>query len=83
MPRGRELRYGTSSTALAVLARIDVGSAGWARVAQATERLLSTHGRRGMPTVLRWLSSFIIVPADAVDIAADVEVLVAGLPPAR
>lgn len=68
--------------ALAVLARIDVGSAGWARAAQATERLLAAHGRRGTPTVLRWLSSFIIAPADAYDIAADVEVLVAGLPPA-
>jgi AcrR family transcriptional regulator len=71
------------TTALAALARVDVGSAGWARVAQATERLLTAHGRRGTPTVLRWLSSFVIAPADAIDIAADVEVLVAGLPPAR
>ena len=71
------------STALAVLARVDVGSAGWARIAQATERLLAAHGRRGTPTVLRWLSSFVIAPADAFDIAADVEVLLAGLPPVR
>jgi AcrR family transcriptional regulator len=71
------------STALSVLGRVDVGSAGWARVAQATDRLLASHGRRGTPTVLRWLSSFVIAPAEAADIAADVEVLIAGLPPAR
>lgn len=71
------------SPALAVLARVDVRSAGWARVAQATDRLLSANGRRGTPTVLRWLSSFIIAPADDRDIVADVAVLVAGLPPAR
>ncbi len=69
--------------ALAVLARVDVRSAGWARVAQATERLLSRRGRRGTPTVLRWLASFVLAPADSDDIAADVSVLVAGLPPSR
>ncbi|MDQ2836526.1 MAG: TetR/AcrR family transcriptional regulator [Actinomycetota bacterium] len=74
---------GQDSTALAVLARVDVRSAGWARVAQATELLLSRHGRRGTPTVLRWLSSFVIAPAEDRDIAADVAVLMAGLPPAR
>ncbi len=74
---------GQDSLALSVLARVDVRSAGWARVAQATERLLSTNGRRGTPTVLRWLSSFVIAPAEDRDIVADVAVLVAGLPPAR
>jgi hypothetical protein len=70
-------------TALSVLARVDVRSDGWARIAQATDRLLVRHGRRGTPTVLRWLSSFVIAPAEAADIAADVSVLLAGLPPAR
>ena len=70
-------------TALAVLARVDVRSEGWARVAQATERLLARRGRRGTPTVLRWLASFVLAPADSDDIAADVSVLVAGLPPSR
>ncbi|MFL6162294.1 MAG: TetR/AcrR family transcriptional regulator [Jatrophihabitantaceae bacterium] len=74
---------GTDSTALSVLALVDVRSAGWARVAQATERLLARRGRRGTPTVLRWLASFVIAPADPDDIAADVSVLVAGLPPSR
>lgn len=71
------------STALSVLARVDVRSPGWARVAQATERLLASRGRRGTPTVLRWLASFVIAPAEPDDIAADVSVLVAGLPPSR
>jgi AcrR family transcriptional regulator len=74
---------GSDDTALSVLARVDVRSAGWGRVAQATERLLARRGRRGTPTVLRWLASFVIAPADLDDIAADVSVLVAGLPPSR
>jgi AcrR family transcriptional regulator len=68
---------------LAVLARVDVRSAGWARVAQATEGLLRRSGRAGTPTVLRWLGSFVLAPADEADIAADVAVLIAGLPAAR
>jgi len=73
----------TDAEALSVLARVDVRGAGWARAAQATERLLARRGRRGTPTVLRWLASFVIAPADQDDIAADVAVLVAGLPPIR
>lgn len=73
---------GQDSAALSALAMIDVRTPGWARVAQAVERMLASQGRRGTPTVLRWLSSFVIAPADLADIAADVEVLVAGLPPA-
>ena len=72
---------GQDSSTLSVLAMIDVRAAGWSRVAQASDRLLARHGRRGTPTVLRWLSSFLLAPAEADDIAADVEVLVAGLPP--
>lgn len=68
-------------TTLAALARIDVRSSGWMLVASATESLLNRSGRRGAPTVLRWLSSFVLAPADSADIAADVDVLVAGLPP--
>jgi AcrR family transcriptional regulator len=70
-------------TSLAVLARVDVRSPGWARVAEATDRLLASNGRRGTPTVLRWLSSFVIAPAELDDIVADAMILVAGLPPAR
>ncbi len=74
---------GQDSAALSALAMIDVRTPGWSRVAQAVDRLLSRQGRRGTPTVLRWLSSFVIAPAERVDILADVEVLVAGLPPAH
>jgi AcrR family transcriptional regulator len=65
---------------LAALSRVDVRSAGWIRVAQATDSLLNRAGRQGSPTVLRWLSSFVIAPADEGDIAADVQVLIDGLP---
>lgn len=74
---------GQDTTTLAVLARVDVRSPGWAKVAHAVEQLLYRSGRAGTPTVLRWLSSYLIAPADEADIAADVQVLVAGLPPAR
>jgi len=71
------------SSVLSALSVIDVRQPGWTRVAQAVDRLLARHGRRGTATVLRWLSSFVLAPADGADIRADVEVLVAGLPPAR
>jgi len=74
---------GQDITTLAVLARVDVRTPGWARVAAAVEQMLRRAGRAGTPTVLRWLSSYLIAPADEADIAADVAVLVAGLPPAR
>jgi hypothetical protein len=73
---------GQDTTTLAVLARVDVRTPGWGRVAHAVEQLLRRAGRGGTPTVLRWLSSFIIAPADEIDIAADVTVLLSGLPPA-
>jgi AcrR family transcriptional regulator len=73
---------GSEDTAmLATLARVDVRNAGWLRVAEATEAMLNRSGRRGGPMVLRWLSSFLTAPAEEGDIRADVEVLVAGLPP--
>lgn len=74
---------GEETATLAALARVDVRSTGWMRVAEATGVLLARHGRRGVPTVLRWLSSFVIAPAEACDIRGDVAVLVAGLPPLR
>lgn len=74
---------GAEDTALlAALSRVDVRSVGWIRVAEAVEATLRRNHRRGTPTVLRWLASFVTAPADLSDIEADVEVLVAGLPPA-
>jgi AcrR family transcriptional regulator len=72
---------GEDTATLAFLARVDVRSIGWKRVAEATDAMLSRTGRRGTPTVLRWLSSFVTAPAEEPDIAADVAVLIAGLPP--
>jgi len=74
---------GQDITTLAVLARVDVRASGWARASRAVEALLYRSGRGGTPTVLRWLSSFIVAPAEEIDIAADVAVLVAGLPTLR
>jgi AcrR family transcriptional regulator len=72
---------GEDMATLAALSRVDVRSVGWIRVAEAVEAALYRNGRRGTPTVLRWLSSFVVAPADLSDIQADVEILIAGLPP--
>jgi len=72
---------GYEQQTLAMLSRVDVRSKGWLCVAEAVEGMLARRGVRGTPTVLRWLSSFILSPADPVDIAIDIRVLVAGLPP--
>jgi AcrR family transcriptional regulator len=74
---------GQDAAALAALARVDTRSAGWARAAQAVNAALAATGRGGTPTVLRWLSSFVVAPADQADIADDVAVLISGLPPLR
>ncbi len=74
---------GQDMTTLAALARVDVRTPGWALVAEAVERMLVEAGRGGTPTVLRWLSSFVIAPAEDRDIAGDVAVLLAGLPSTR
>lgn len=74
---------GQDMTTLAALARVDVRTPGWALVAEAVERMLVEAGRGGTPTVLRWLSSFVIAPAEDLDIAGDVAVLLAGLPSTR
>jgi AcrR family transcriptional regulator len=72
---------GPAQVVLARMARVDVRSAGWQIAAQAVEAALARAGRRGSPMVLRWLASYLCAPATAIDIAADVDVLVAGLPP--
>lgn len=66
--------------ALAGLARIDETTPAWQLAHGAVADLLAAAGRGGTDTVLRWLASFLITPATAHAITADVEVLVAGLP---
>lgn len=65
---------------LAALGRIDAGAEGWQRARAGVAEALATASRGGTDTVLRWLASFLLTPADPVTIAADVAVLVAGLP---
>lgn len=70
---------GAEPDVLADLARVDVRSDGWKRIADAVDVILGGYRLRGAPTILRWLSSFIAGPADASDIALDVEILLYGL----
>lgn len=72
---------GDEPQVLAALSRIDVRVSGWRRAAEAVDTMLANRGLRGTPTILRWLASFLLSPADAADIAIDVDILVAGLPP--
>jgi AcrR family transcriptional regulator len=69
-------------TALAAVGRIDPAADGWARARAGVAELLGRSGLGGVDTVLRWLASFLLSPGSAAAIAADVAVLVAGLPPA-
>jgi hypothetical protein len=66
--------------ALAELARISPNADGWQRARSAIADALAAEGRGGAQTVLRWLASYLISPADGDTIAADVAVLLAGLP---
>jgi AcrR family transcriptional regulator len=68
--------------ALAALGRIDRSADGWAHARAGVAELLARSGRGGVDTVLRWLASFLVAPAGRAAIAADVAVLVTGLPPA-
>jgi AcrR family transcriptional regulator len=65
---------------LAGLARIDPGALAWQQAYLGTEKILAASGRGGAETVLRWLASYLISPATPASIAADLAVLIAGLP---
>jgi AcrR family transcriptional regulator len=66
--------------ALAGLAALDPSAAGWQQAREAVTEALAAAGCGGTDTVLRWLGSFLLSPADSTAIAADVAVLLAGLP---
>ncbi|WP_375493333.1 TetR family transcriptional regulator [uncultured Jatrophihabitans sp.] len=66
--------------ALAGLGRIDTTAPAWQIAHTGVAAALDAAGRGGTDTVLRWLASFILTPAAHDSIAADVAVLVAGLP---
>jgi len=65
---------------LAGLAAIDLSAPGWAAAHAAVSAALADDGRAGAELVLRWLASFVLTPAPAGEIAADVAMLLAGLP---
>jgi AcrR family transcriptional regulator len=65
---------------LAGLACVDPSAEGWRIAREAVLTALAADGRGGSETVLRWLSSYLITPASTATVAADLAVLVAGLP---
>jgi AcrR family transcriptional regulator len=68
---------------LAGLARMDLNASGWRAARDAVRERLDAAELGGTSTVLRWLSSYFLTPGDSSTIAADVAVLVRGLPPLR
>jgi AcrR family transcriptional regulator len=65
---------------LAALGRIDDASEPWRKARAAVEAALAADSRGGADLVLRWLASFVLSPAEPAAVAADVAVLLAGLP---
>lgn len=65
---------------LAALACVDTTADGWRAAREGVDRALAGASREGTDTVLRWLSTFLISPAGAAAVEADVHVLLAGLP---
>jgi hypothetical protein len=65
---------------LARLAAIDLSADGWRIARDAVADKLHHHGRRGADTVLRLLASYLVSPAGPSVVAADVALLLAGLP---
>ncbi|MDQ2748115.1 MAG: TetR/AcrR family transcriptional regulator [Actinomycetota bacterium] len=67
---------------LAALGCIDSGADGWRSARAAIAAVLGTGSRGGTNTVLRWLASYLITPGSPGSIAADLAVLLDGLPAA-
>jgi AcrR family transcriptional regulator len=65
---------------LTALGRVDATAAGWRQARDAVRAAVAAADRGGAGLVLRWLASHVVSPSTPDVIAADVEVLVAGLP---
>jgi len=65
---------------LAQLGCIDASTEAWQYARAGVAAALVAAQRGGTDTVLRWLASYLLTPAGALSIAADVAVLLAGLP---
>jgi AcrR family transcriptional regulator len=66
---------------LAVLACVDTTAPGWRLARECVAAALARGSRTGTDTVLRWLSSYLITPAGTASVAADLAVVLGGLPP--
>lgn len=67
---------------LAAVGRIDLTAESWQHARTAVSAALAAESRDGADTVLRWLASYLLSEAAPAEIAADVAVLLAGLPEA-
>jgi AcrR family transcriptional regulator len=65
---------------VAALAAVDLAVPGWRTARGAVADALAAERRAGAELVLRWLSTFVLTPAAPAEIAAEVAVLMAGLP---
>jgi len=65
---------------VAELGRIDFAIEGWRLARNAVAALVAKNSRGGADLVLRWLSSYLLTPANAESIAADLAILIAALP---
>ena len=65
---------------VAELGRIDFDSEPWRLARNAVATSVAGESRGGADLVLRWLSSYLLTPANAEAIAADLAILLAALP---
>lgn len=65
---------------LAALGCIDSSAEGWQLAHDAVSAALAADARGGTDTVVRWLASYLLSPAGPASVAADLAVLLGGLP---
>jgi AcrR family transcriptional regulator len=65
---------------VATLGCVDTTAEGWRLAREAVAAALAADGRGGTDTVLRWLASYLVTPATPAAVAADLAVILAGLP---
>jgi AcrR family transcriptional regulator len=68
---------------LAAVACMDASAEGWRIAGDGVAAVLAGAGRGGAETTLRWLASYLVSPAGPALIAADLEILLTGLPVAE
>jgi len=68
---------------LATLGCIDLSADAWRAARDAVASALAAESRGGTDTVLRWLASYLLTPASPASVAADLAVVLHGLPGTR